>query len=76
MIREFLPAWSVLGSVLDRGQLLQPRQRACGVGQDYLVIDQHGQVAKCHMELERTLGSVFSGDPLQLIRQDGAKPRT
>jgi uncharacterized protein len=70
VIREFLPAWSVLGSVLDRGQLLQPRQRSCGVGQDYLVIDQHGQVAKCHMELERTLGSVFSGDPLQLIRQD------
>jgi uncharacterized protein len=69
-IERSMPRWSVLGSVLDRGQLLQPRQRSCGVGQDYLVIDQRGQVAKCHMEIERTLGDVFSGDPLMLVRQD------
>jgi uncharacterized protein len=70
VIESSLPRWSVLGSVLDRGQLLQPRQRSCGVGQDYLVIDQRGRVAKCHMEIERTLGDVFSGDPLALVRQD------
>ena len=70
VIEEFLPRWSVLGSVLDRGQLLQPRQRSCGVGQDYVVIDQRGQVAKCHMEIERTLGDVFASDPLQLVRDD------
>jgi uncharacterized protein len=69
-IEEYLPRWSVLGSILDRGQLLAPRQRSCGVGHDYVVIDQHGQVAKCHMEIERTLGSVFASDPLQLVRQD------
>jgi uncharacterized protein len=72
VIEEFLPRWSVLGSVLDRGQLLQPRQRSCGVGQDYLVINQRGQVAKCHMEIERTLGDIFSGDPLQLVQKDQA----
>jgi uncharacterized protein len=72
VIEEFLPPWSVLGSVLDRGQLLQPRQRSCGVGQDYLVIDQRGQVAKCHMEIERTLGDIFSSDPLQLVQRDQA----
>lgn len=70
VIEELLPSWSVLGSILDRGQLLQPRQRSCGVGQDYVVIDQRGQVAKCHMEIERTIGDVFSDDPLQLVRQD------
>ena len=70
VIEDFLPRWSVLGSILDRGQLLQPRQRSCGVGQDYVVIDQHGQVAKCHMEIERTLGDVFANDPLQLVRRD------
>lgn len=69
-IEESMPRWSVLGSVLDRGQLLEPRQRPCGVGQDYLVIDQRGKVAKCHMEIERTLGDVFTGDPLELVRQD------
>jgi uncharacterized protein len=72
VIEEFLPRWSVLGSVLDRGQLLEPRQRPCGVGQDYVVIDQRGRVAKCHMEIERTLGDVFRDDPLQLIRRDTA----
>jgi uncharacterized protein len=72
VIEEFLPRWSVLGSILDRGQLLEPRQRSCGVGQDYVVIDQRGQVAKCHMEIERTLGDIFSDDPLQLVRRDEA----
>lgn len=72
VIEKFLPRWSVLGSVLDRGQLLQPRQRSCGVGQDYLVIDQRGQVAKCHMEIERTLGDIFTSDPLQLVQRDQA----
>jgi uncharacterized protein len=72
VIEEFLPRWSVLGSVLDRGQLMQPRQHACGVGQDYVVIDQHGQIAKCHMEIEKTLGDVFRDDPLLLVRQDQA----
>jgi uncharacterized protein len=70
VIEELLPRWSVLGSILDRGQLLEPRQRSCGVGQDYVVIDQRGQVAKCHMEIERTLGDVIKDDPLQLVRKD------
>jgi len=70
VIREQLPPWSVLGSILDRGQLLEPRQRPCGVGQDYVVIDHEGGVAKCHMEIERTLGDVFRDDPLQLVRRD------
>jgi uncharacterized protein len=70
VIEDFMPRWSVLGSILDRGQLLQPRQRSCGVGQDYVVINQHGQVAKCHMEIERTIGDVFTDDPLQLVRRD------
>jgi uncharacterized protein len=70
VIRENLPPWSVLGSILDRGQLVEPRQRPCGVGQDYVVIDQAGKVAKCHMEIERTLGDVFHDDPLRLVRED------
>ena len=70
VIEERLPRWSVLGSILDRGQLLEPRQRSCGVGQDYVVIDQRGRVAKCHMEIERTLGDVIKDDPLELVRKD------
>jgi uncharacterized protein len=70
VIEERLPRWSVLGLILDRGQLLEPRQRSCGVGQDYVVIDQHGGVAKCHMEIEKTIGDVFASDPLDLVRND------
>src|SRR5262249_55465780 len=74
-IEEHLPVWSVLGAVLDRGQLVSPRQRSCGVGHDYVVIDQRGGVAKCHMEIERTIGDVFGGDILDLVRQDGTGVR-
>lgn len=70
VIEERPPRWSVLGAVLDRGQLLRPHQRPCGVGQDYVVISHDGGVAKCHMEIERTLGDVFRDDPLDLVRRD------
>lgn len=70
VIQARLPRWSVLGSILDRGQLLQPRQRPCGVGHDYVVIDQRGRVAKCHMEIEQTLGDVMRDDPLRLVQTD------
>ncbi len=70
VIEELLPPWSVLGSILDRGQLLQPSQRSCGVGRDYVVVDQRGGVAKCHMEIEKTLGDVFNDDPLTLVSRD------
>lgn len=72
VIEESLPRWSVLGSVLDRGQLLRPRQQCCGVGQDYVVIDQRGRVAQCHMEIDRAVGDVRHDDPLLLIRDSAA----
>jgi uncharacterized protein len=72
VIEELLPRWSVLGSMLDRGQLLQPRQKSCGVGDDYVVVDQHGRIAQCHMELGTTLGDVRHVDPVSAVRADGA----
>ncbi|HEX5117880.1 MAG TPA: radical SAM protein [Pseudonocardiaceae bacterium] len=71
VVEQLLPKWSVLGSVLDRGQLLAPRQRSCGVGDDYVVIDQHGGIAKCHMEIGDTVGDVRTTDPVAAIRNDG-----
>jgi uncharacterized protein len=29
-------------------------------------------VSKCHMEIEKTIGDVFSDDPLQLVRRDAS----
>jgi uncharacterized protein len=71
-IEENLPRWSVLGSVLDRGQLLAPRRRSCGVGDDYVVIDQRGGIAKCHMEIGDTVGDVRTTDPVLAVR-DGSR---
>lgn len=68
VIEQLLPRWSVLGSVLDRGQLLEPRRRSCGVGDDYVVIDQHGNIAKCHMEIGDTVGDIRTVDPISAIR--------
>jgi uncharacterized protein len=70
VIAELLPPWSVLGSVLDRGQLLAPRQKACGVGDDYVVVDQRGRIAKCHMDLESTVGDIRTVDPVRAVRSD------
>jgi len=69
-IEENLPRWSVLGCVLDRGQLIAPRRRACGVGDDYVVIDQRGKIAKCHMEISDTVGDVRTTDPVLAVRND------
>ena len=72
VIEQMMPRWSVLGSVLDRGQLLRPLQQCCGVGQDYVVIDQRGRVAQCQMEIGRVLGDVYSDDPVLLVRDSAA----
>jgi len=70
VIEENLPPWSILGSVLDRGQLVEARTRPCGVGQDYLVINHLGGVAKCHMEIEKTVTDVRVRNPLAVVRAD------
>ena len=80
MIAGMLAAFGVIEERLPRVERARlgtrPRAAAagapaaCGVGQDYVVIDQRGQVAKCHMEIERTLGDVFRDDPLELVRRD------
>lgn len=75
VIEEVLPRWSVLGAVLDRGQLLAPRRRSCGVGDDYVVVDQNGQIAQCHMDIGNTLGDIRMIDPVQAIRSDAAPIR-
>lgn len=70
VIEENLPPWSTLGSLLDRGQLVEARTKPCGVGQDYLVINHHGGIAKCHMEIEKIVTDVKARNPLAVVRAD------
>ncbi|HLZ63311.1 MAG TPA: radical SAM protein [Ktedonosporobacter sp.] len=70
VIEEHLPARRLLRSLLDKADMTVSHQRTCGVGQNYLVIDQRGGVAKCQMEIKRTITTIEMPDPLQMIRED------
>ena len=70
IIENNLPPHSLLGSLVDRTRLDAPHSKPCGVGDSYLVIDQNGKVAKCHMEIERSITDVTVNDPLRLIQLD------
>lgn len=70
VIESNLPAHSLLNALVDRARLDALHNRPCGAGHSYLVIDQHGAVAKCQMEIERTITDISAIDPLQIIRED------
>jgi uncharacterized protein len=70
VIEMRLPSYSLLGALVDRARLDVPHDRPCGVGTSYLVIDQHGGVAKCQMEIGQVVTDVSAADPLRLVRED------
>ena len=63
-----LPTRSLLPSLIDRAQFDQPHSKVCGAGESYLVIDPHGNIAKCHMEIGKAVTDVRAEDPLGLVR--------
>lgn len=69
-IEQRLPRRSLLSNLLDRTDLSTAHSHTCGVGQNYLVIDQHGGIAKCQVDIKRTITTIAADDPLQIIRQD------
>lgn len=70
VIENNLPRQSFLGGIIDRANLSASHTHTCGVGQNYLVFDQNGQVAKCQMHIRKPVTSVHAADPLALIRAD------
>lgn len=72
VIESNLPRRSLFASLIDRANLAAPHLRTCGVGQNYLVFDQNGQVAKCQMQLHTLVTDIHAVDPLELIRADQA----
>ncbi len=69
-IEERLPARSLVGSLTDKVHFIAPHDKACAVGANYMVIDQHGNVAKCQMEIERPITTIYAADPLGAVRED------
>jgi len=64
------PRYSLLGSLLDRTNLGVGHRHTCGVGENYLVFDHRGNVAKCQMLIDQPVTTVAAGDPLAVIRAD------
>jgi uncharacterized protein len=68
VIEANLPRRNLLASLLDRASLTGPHHRTCAVGTNYLVIDHHGQIAKCQMDVKHPVTDVRAADPLTVIR--------
>ncbi len=69
VIESNLPQRSLLNSLIDRANFAAPHLRTCNVGQDYLVFNSQGCVAKCQMEPGTTITDVHDPDPLARIRK-------
>lgn len=65
-----LPRRSLLGSLLDRANLAAPHHTTCGVGRNYLVINQRGEVARCQMDMAHPVTTIHAADPLAEVRAD------
>jgi uncharacterized protein len=70
VIKEDLPKRSLLGGIIDRAYFTNLHKRTCGVGENYLVIDQSGQIAKCQMAITNIITNIDAMDPVQIIRED------
>lgn len=70
VIEQQLPRRSLLGCLIDRADMRAMHHHTCSVGHSYLVIDQHGGVAKCQADIKRLITTIDADDPLQIIRDD------
>jgi uncharacterized protein len=70
VIAAHLPQRSLLASLTDRAHLASPHLRPCAVGQNYLVFDTEGRIAKCQMAIDDPLTDVHASDPLGQVRSD------
>ncbi len=74
VIEQRLPRHSLFRSLLDKADLTQAHEHTCGIGQNYLVINQHGSIAKCQVAIQQQITTIHANDPLQSIREDRRGP--
>lgn len=74
-IEHHLTPRRVYQSLIDKASLTTTHHHTCGVGRNYLVIDQHGGIAKCQTEMTQTITTIDADDPLQDVRmqREGAQ---
>ena len=69
-IEEHLPERRIINSLIDKGDMSTTHNYTCGMGRDYLVINQRGEVAKCQADIARRVTTIQADDPLQEIRSE------
>lgn len=67
-IEKNIPEYSLLNCLADRASLGSPHLTPCSAGKNYLVINQNGMIAKCQMEIEKPVTSIFASDPLAVLQ--------
>ncbi len=60
---------SAICNLLDRCDFSAPHRYPCGAGHAYIVVGPGGELARCHMEMERTVGTVWEEDLLAAVRE-------
>jgi uncharacterized protein len=70
VIERKLPRHSLLSNLADRADLGIRHLHACGVGQNYLVIDVSGDISKCQMDMAYPVTTIDADDPLAFVRAD------
>jgi uncharacterized protein len=69
-IEHHLPKRRIIDSLIDKGDMRAPHHYTCGIGRNYLVINQRGEVAKCQADITRMVTTVQADDPLQEVRNE------
>jgi len=67
-IEANLPRRSLRAALLDRANLAVPHNRTCSAGSNYMVVDPHGRIGQCQMQMEQSPTSVEAEDPLASLR--------
>lgn len=70
VVEEKMPPQSLISSLVDRASFEGPHLYPCGAGHNYMVIDQRGRVARCHMEIDHPVTDVSAADPLAAVRSE------
>jgi uncharacterized protein len=71
-IEAHLPPYSLYASLADRANPAMPHRRTCGAGESYLVVDTHGNISACQMELANPSTHIADNDPLGTLRKNRA----
>ena len=69
-IEDHLPRRRIINSLIDKGSMGGPHNYTCGIGRNYLVINQRGEIAKCQADITRAVTTIQADDPLHEIRND------